>query len=416
MNLIHEPSVRVPAASTAGLDSGVRGSNHRGMRQFNERIVLQAVRVHGPIAKADLARLTQLSTQTVSIIVERLIADGLLIKQDRVRGRIGQPSVPLSLNPDGAYSLGVQVGRRSMEVLVADFAGQVRHQRVFHFELPDPDDIFPRIESSLAALRAEMGERWDRVVGLGLTAPLMLHQWADLMGPHAAPAFAKWESVDLPQRVQAMTELPVVFAKDTIAACTAEFLQGHGQRERNFLYVFVGTFIGGGLVLGGQLFPGVRGNAGAIGSFPMALSGGGRAQQLLELASGWQLEQALMAQGLDPALVGRDEVMSAAYAPLTRPWIASAGDALAKTLMSAGALLDLDAMVLDGSLSRRLLEALLAEVRERLDSYSLVGIESPTRLLMGEVGSLARAIGGALLPLHTQFFPGKDIFLKQGMD
>ena len=62
----------------------MRGSNHNGMRQFNERIVLQAIRHHGAMAKADLARLTQLSTQTVSIIVDRLLGDELLLKQDRV--------------------------------------------------------------------------------------------------------------------------------------------------------------------------------------------------------------------------------------------------------------------------------------------------------------------------------------------
>jgi hypothetical protein len=109
----------------------MRGSNHSGMRQFNERIVLQTIRHHGAIAKADIARLTQLSTQTVSIIVNRLEGDDLLIKQDRVRGKIGQPSVPLSLNPNGAFSLGLQVGRRSLEVVVTDFLGITRHQLQF---------------------------------------------------------------------------------------------------------------------------------------------------------------------------------------------------------------------------------------------------------------------------------------------
>jgi hypothetical protein len=103
----------------------MRGSNHAGMRQFNERIVLQAIRHHGALPKADLARMTHLSTQAVSIIVGRLMDDGLLIKQGRLRGRIGQPSVPLSLNPDGAYSIGIQVGRRSLQLVVVDFCGQL---------------------------------------------------------------------------------------------------------------------------------------------------------------------------------------------------------------------------------------------------------------------------------------------------
>ena len=69
-----------------------RGSNQIGMRQYNERVVLHAIRLHGSLPKADLARLTQLSTQTVSLIIDRLHADGLVVKQAAVRGRVGQPS------------------------------------------------------------------------------------------------------------------------------------------------------------------------------------------------------------------------------------------------------------------------------------------------------------------------------------
>jgi hypothetical protein len=69
--------------------------------------------------------------------------------------------------------------------------------------------------------------------------------------------------------------------------------------------------------------------------------------------------------------------------------------------------------VIDGTLSRRLLERLLERIRVALERYPAVGIERPARLELGRVGAHARALGGALLPLHTQFFPDKDIFLKQ---
>ena len=391
----------------------MRGSNQQGMRQFNERTVLQAIRLHGAIPKADLARLTQLSTQTVSIIVERLLDEDLLRKQERVRGRIGQPSVPLSLNPEGAFSIGIQVGRRSTEVLVLDFAGNIRHQQAQQYEVPDPDEVLPNIAAALKGVRRKLGTRWPRVVGLGLTAPLFMHQWADILGPAAAPALAKWQGVDLRERVQAMTELPVVFAKDTIAACTAELLQGQGQHVRSFLYVFVGTFVGGGLVLGGHLLAGADGNAGAIGSLPLGLAAAGRPAQLLERASGWQLEQALIGAGVDPLGIFDDAITDAEFDALTGPWLAGAADALAMTIVAASALLDLHAVVLDGSMSRALLERLLERVRTALGDYPAVGIEAPSRLELGRVGTHARALGAALLPLHTQFFPDKDIFLKQ---
>ena len=393
----------------------VRGSNQHGMRQFNERIVLQAIRLHGAIPKADLARLTQLSTQTVSIIVDRLLDDGLVLKQDRVRGKVGQPSVPLSLNPDGAYSVGVQVGRRNLELLVADFCGQPVDRFEVRYDYPDPSQLFGQITEGLHTLQARRGEGWSRVVGLGLTAPLSLHKWGDVLGGPAAEALAAWERIDLAAEVQALTELPVVFAKDTIAACVAELLQGRGRELRSFLYVFVSTFVGGGLVLQGHIMGGERGNAGAIGSLPVGLaSAAGAPPQLLQMASGWQLEQALAAAGHDATVLHRDEIMHADYAAVTGPWIAQASHALAMSVASASALLDLDAVVIDGSLGHSLMEALREATRQALLQYRFDGMHQP-ELVTGQVGAHARALGGALLPLHTQFFPDRDIFLKQDL-
>lgn len=164
----------------------MRGSNHNGMRQFNERIVLQAIRLHGQIPKADLARATQLSTQTVAIIVTRLMDDGLLLKQAPIRGRIGQPSVPLALNPDGAYGVGLQVGRRSLEVIITNFAGQPIWTEETRYDYPDPRHLTTQISSSLAQAKAFLGTRWAQVVGVGVTAPLSMHQWVDIMGAHAS--------------------------------------------------------------------------------------------------------------------------------------------------------------------------------------------------------------------------------------
>jgi predicted NBD/HSP70 family sugar kinase len=393
----------------------MRGSNHSGMRQFNERIVLQAIRHNGAIAKADIARLTQLSSQTVAIIVARLLDDGLLLKQDRVRGKIGQPSVPLSLDPEGAFSLGLQVGRRSLEVMVSDFLGQPRHRLQFNYPYPDPDVVIPNIKKGLADMQATMGDLWLRTVGIGLTAPLSLHRWSDLLGGEAGKALERWEHIDLRATVQELTQLPVDFAKDTTAACMAEMLQGHGRLVDNYLYVFVGTFVGGGLVMSGHIMAGQRDNAGAIGSMPMGLGNQhGKPPQLLQMASGWQLEQTLEQAGFDAQLVHQDAIMDPDYASFVGPWLSQAGEALAMTAISASALMDLDAVIIDGSLGRTLIEALIRVTRDRIQHYNLDGLQAPT-VMAGKVGAHARALGGSLLPLHTQFFPIKDIFLKDDL-
>lgn len=412
----------------------VRGSNHAGMREFNERIVLQAVRQNGALPKADLARLTQLSTQTVAIIVDRLIADGLLLKHDRIRGKIGQPSVPIALNPEGAYSIGIQVGRRGLEMLVCDFTGQTLHTWKQLYDYPKPQTVLAKIKEGLAFLEHALADHWVSVVGIGLTAPLSMHQWAGLLVTpidtqqstgHAVrlaaeQALEQWQHVNIQQAVQAITPLPVEFAKDTTAACVAELLQGQGRVRSSFLYAFIGTFVGGGLVMGGHIVNGQRGNAGAIGSLPLAMAtqasdsqaNNHKPRQLLEVASGWQLEQTFIAAGLDPLLVHQDAVMDAAYETYTQPWLTQAAAALAMTAASAAAFNDLDAVVIDGSLARKLMDALVTQTQAAMSQYHFEGMTAPA-VVCGEVGRQARAKGAAWLPLHAQFFPDKDVFLKQ---
>jgi hypothetical protein len=201
------------------------GSNHFGMRQFNERIVLQTIRLHGALPKAEVARLTRLSSQTASVLINGLLADGLVIKQNRVRGRVGQPSVPIALNPDGAFTLGIKVGRRSLDVLAMDFIGKVRYRELLEYDYPDPKIIFPAIERKLELVDAQLGTHSKRLVGVGVAAPLWLGGWSEFLGAPSGVMEA-WKEISIRDRIQAMTPLPVEFAKDTTAACAAELVVG----------------------------------------------------------------------------------------------------------------------------------------------------------------------------------------------
>jgi predicted NBD/HSP70 family sugar kinase len=390
----------------------IRGSNHNGMRQFNERIVLQAIRLHGEIPKADLARATHLSTQTVAIIVGRLLEDGLVIKKPAVRGKVGQPSIPLSLNADGAYGVGLHVGRRNLEIVITNFLGETVWTHDTRYEYPDPEKLIEQIKSGLHLAQEHMTDRWDRVVGLGVTAPLSMDKWINVMGPHAAEGLAKWAHYDFRAEVRNLTELPVFFAKDTIGACLAELYQGGSRGIGNYLYIFVGTFVGGALVLDGQLMTGQWGNAGAIGSLPTGMAKGTQPSQLLEVASGWQLEQALLQRDLDAAYVHSDEALDLIPKPMIDDWTHLASMGLAMTATSAAAFMDIDAVVIDGSLGRPLIDELIKHTSDNMTQYHFEGVRKPN-LLAGSIGKRARALGGSLMPLYGQFFPNKDVVLKQ---
>ncbi|HEV3424044.1 MAG TPA: ROK family transcriptional regulator [Paraburkholderia sp.] len=389
------------------------GSNQVGMRQFNERIVLQAIRLHGPLAKADVSRLTRLSMQTVSMIVDRLIDDGLLARQPRVRGRIGQPSVPIALRPEGAYTIGIKVGRRSLDVLAMDFVGHVCSRDVLEYAYPDPRVLFPALESKLARVNETLGARAKKVVGVGVAAPLWLGGWRDFLG--APPdALEAWNDIDIRARIAAMTGLPVEFAKDTTAACAAELVMGQGRGIHNFLYLFVGTFIGGGLVIDGRLHGGPHDNAGAVGSIP--ITGSGRAarqpaRQLLHTASGFVLEKLLSDSGGPAAAAHDHRALAPEWWRLTEQWLDTACPAIAGALTNATALLDLEAVVIDGELDRQLVREIIRRTERVLDGFEWEGMVRP-QLLEGTIGADARAMGGAILPLYAHFAPVHELFLK----
>ncbi|MEZ5646484.1 MAG: ROK family transcriptional regulator [Burkholderiaceae bacterium] len=384
------------------------------MRQFNERVVLQALRTHGSLPKAELARLTGLTAQSIGLITARLDEDQLLRREAPVRGKVGQPSVPIGLNPDGAFAVGIKLGRRSADWLLVDFTGHVRERRSLEYPFPRREVLLPAIRSHLDDLLDGLGSLRHRVVGVGVAAPFQLGGWHRMLGLTEEQAQA-WSDIDLAAEVQNMTDLPVSFARDTNAACVAELLQGRGRELGSFLYLFLDTFVGGGLVLDSHLHRGLHGNAGAVASMPLATAstdGDGKPLQLLARASLWDLERRFEAHGLEPMAAYDDRGMQPPWLPHSLAWIEQAALALAQCMVSGMAILDVEAVVMDGAVAPDLLQMLREKTWQALGKYSWEGLMKPPLLVPGTIGSDARALGGALLPLHAVYAPDHDLFLK----
>jgi hypothetical protein len=179
-----KPKTEVAAQAEPGAMAPLRprGSNQIGMRQYNERVVLQALRSHGALPKAELARVTGLTAQTIGLITTRLEEDGLLMRHDPVRGRIGQPSVPLALHPDGAFAIGIKIGRRSTDALLVDFNGKVRKRLALSYPFPAAKELLPAISQQLRALRRSLGADASRLVGVGVAAPFQMGGWHRMLG------------------------------------------------------------------------------------------------------------------------------------------------------------------------------------------------------------------------------------------
>ncbi|MBB5222200.1 putative NBD/HSP70 family sugar kinase [Amaricoccus macauensis] len=388
-----------------------RGTNQAGMRAHNERLVLSLVRRHGSLAKSEIARMTGLSAQTVSVIMRHLEADHLLRRGEPQRGRVGQPLVPLSLDPEGAFFIGAKIGRRSLDVVLVDFAGGLRHRASVRYPYPMPDNVLALIREQVAACAAELGPLAARIAGLGLAMPFGLWEWSDEI--QAPPGhLAAWRTRDLRAELDAVLPYPVYMQNDATAACGAELAFSDNAGLQDFLYFYIGTFIGGGLVLSGALFAGRTGNAAALGSMPVP-DGHGGSVQLIDVASLVVLERRLRAAGLPASTIydpGADWTTLGAHLD---DWLAEAGLGIAQAIAAGSAIIDFEAVVIDGPFPEDVRTRLLHAVKAGLGRLDLSGIEPP-EIRGGGIGPLARALGGASLPLFDRYLVDPHVVASPG--
>ncbi|MDW6020980.1 ROK family protein [Mesorhizobium sp. BAC0120] len=374
------------------------------MRDFNERLVLSLVRRHGSLAKTEIARLTRLSAQTVSVIMRELEEEGLLLRNEPVRGKIGQPSIPMSLNPEGAFFLGLKIGRRSAELVLIDFLGTVRSMLQHSYRYPTPRDTVEFVAEGIKRIRAGLTLEQDRLIaGLGIAMPFELWSWADAAG---APreVMDHWRNRDIRADIQAELPFPVYLQNDATSACGAELVFGKGGTPRDFIYFYIGAFAGGGIVLNGGLYSGPTGNAGALGSMPVP-GPGGAPRQLIDIASLAMLERALNTKGRDTSFLWNSPESWGEFGPELDDWIGSAANGLAYAIVSASSVIDFQAAVIDGWMPGAIRARLVATVGEALMRIDAEGLSLPP-VREGTVGIHARALGGASLPLSDRFLVG----------
>ncbi len=388
-----------------------RGTTQTGVRLYNERLVLSLIRKHGSLPKAEIARLTSLSAQTVSVIVRQLEKDGLLSRGMPQRGKVGQPLVPFALNPDGAFSIGLKVGRRSGDLLLLDLSGQVRNTIHQPYRFPAPEDLIAFVEEGVGRLIAPLEERQrKRIAGFGIAAPFELWNWEDEVGaPH--DVLDAWRHTDLAAEIGRRFDWPVHLCNDATAACAAELLFGKGRVHRNFGYFYIGYFVGGGVVINGSLHQGATGNAGALGSFPVPQPAG-NAQQLIRSASLYVLERDLKRGGRDPGILWQQADDWSGVGPALESWIATAAQSLAFASTGLASIIEADAIVVDGAMPADVRSRLCSELRQAIGRLDLQGI-SPFAIVEGNIGADARALGAASLPLFANFIIDRDVLFKE---
>jgi predicted NBD/HSP70 family sugar kinase len=337
--------------------------------------------------------------------------EGLLSRGEPIRGRVGQPSIPMRLNPDAVYSFGVKIGRRSADLVLMDFVGRIRLQLHRIYAYPLPDEILSFVTHGIKELEGKLDERErSRIAGLGIAAPFELWNWADEVGAPEG-AMEVWRDFDLQSEIATQVSYQVFLQNDATSACGAELVFGIGPSYPDFVYFFIGSFIGGGIVLNSAIFSGKTGTAGAIGPLPVR-GKNGETLQLLEIASIFVLENMLRERDIDPSPLWYSADDWVDFGEPMEAWIQDTAKALAQAIVAAASIIDFSAAVIDGGfpdwVRRRIVQATIYEA-EKLD---LQGVVMPD-IVEGVVGAQARAIGGASLPIFARYLTDQNVLFKE---
>lgn len=408
MSLVHDPE-DTPTAPVILDPSG--GANQIGVRAHNERLVLSLVRRHGALSKADIARRSGLSAQTVSVIMRELEKDGLLSRDAPVRGRVGQPSIPMRLNPDAVLSFGVKIGRRSADLVLMDFVGSIRMQLHQIYPYPLPQDILSFVTASIQELEGRLSnEERRKIAGIGIAAPFELWNWAEQVGAPAG-AMDVWRGFNLQTEIASRVAYPVFLQNDATSACGAELVFGVGSHYPDFVYFFIGSFLGGGIVLNSSIFVGRTGTAGALGPLPVR-GRNGENRQLLEIASIFVLENLLKDHGFDPRPLWYSANDWVDFGEPLEIWIQDTAKALAQAIVACASVIDFSAAVIDGGFPNWVRERVVRATIKAASELDLQGVVMPD-IIEGAVGPQARAIGGASLPIFARYLIDQNVLFKE---
>jgi predicted NBD/HSP70 family sugar kinase len=224
-----------------------------------------------------------------------------------------------------------------------------------------------------------------------------------------------WQSFDLRAEVAKVSEFPVYLCNDATAGCAAVHLFGHAAPYPEFLYVFIAWFIGGGVVINGNLFPGRNGYAGSLGQMlvPAGCEDGRPVmQQLLHRASIYVLAEGIAQAGGDPRPIWETDDWQGVAAAHLDGWIDQVADGIAHALVSAVSVIDFQATIIDGAMPPAIRSRIVAKAAaafERLERKGLPDIA----IVEGTIGYRARAIGGASLPFLAKFMRDREVLFHE---
>ena len=386
------------------------GTNLEHARAHNRRVVIEAIRLHGELTRAELARMTALTPQTVSNIVAELEQAELLTSRQPRRSGRGQPSIPITLNPASAWSIGIHLDHQTLLLVLVDLSGEVHLRRLVMVQKPQPAATLAHIASVLEEMRTFLGTQWHKVLGIGVVMPGPFGvEGISSVGPTTLNG---WEQVDIEAELRSISGLPVTLENDATVAAIGERFHGVARQLSSFIYLYIGTGLGAGIFTDGHIYTGHAHNAGEIGH--IVVEPGGRDcycgnQGCLERYV--SLQAAYEFCGLDPMRALPEDLLQIEPARFVA-WIENVLTPLRQAINILESVFDAEAVIIGGMMPAPLLEQIVQRLPPLYQSVRGRYLDA-MRLKTGMTGSDTAALGAAALPIFDEFNPQFQVLMKQ---
>jgi glucokinase-like ROK family protein len=238
-------------------------ADQESVRKVNTSLVLNALRLHAPISRAEVAAITKLNRSTISNIVNVLIEDGLVFELDTMESKIGRPGIALALNSEGGAVIGVEIGVGFISIILTDFVANILWREWTDFSPTKPQiEIISDAERLIDQAISFAKGKYLRLLGIGLGVPGLVNvQKGELL---FAPNLG-WRNVPLRLMWNQRFHMPLYVENEANLGALGEYYFGVGRDVDNFIYLSSGVGLGGGIIIDGKLFKGGHGFAGEIG-------------------------------------------------------------------------------------------------------------------------------------------------------
>ena len=231
--------------------------------------VLALLARRGPLSRAQIAELLDMSPATITQSTKRLLAEGLLVQEAPRPSSAGRPSIPLCLVPEAAHAVGVQVAHEHVTGVICRLDAEVVHSFRRDFD-PAAPQAFATLTALIRAEIDELGRRGLPLSGVGVAVPGIVEPET---GTLRMSVRLGWTGLPLAARLRETLGVPVFVDNDISAVTAAERLYGPGADEADFLLAAIGQGIGLGMVLDGAPYRGAAGAAGEFGHMPVRPDG-----------------------------------------------------------------------------------------------------------------------------------------------